>query len=94
MFNEYTHAANEVTEDIREFSPAAADCIEQIRSKYGVRAAYLSAIALVICRDGLARSRHAYSREDLKGFIYYEEMQDDKEAIRLYHEAAAHLLQA
>jgi hypothetical protein len=90
-YDEYTDAADELTQEIRQLSPAAADCIEQIRAKFGTRAAYLAAFALIIYRERLHRAGKSAPREDLKSFTYYEEMRDIAEAVQLYEEAAAHL---
>lgn len=92
MFNEYTHAAHALIGEIRQLSPAAADCIEQIRAKYGEYSASLSAVALIVYREGLTRPRYSSSPEDLNRFIYYEEMREIPEAFQLYEEAAAHLM--
>ena len=89
--NEYTDVADELTKEIRQISPAAADCIEQIRAKYGTRSAYLAAFALVIYQVRITRAGKVPLREDLTGFTYYEEMREIAEAIQLYEEAAAHL---
>nr|AUN37600.1 hypothetical protein [uncultured bacterium] len=90
-YDEYSDAADELTEEIRQLSPAAADCIEQIRAKFGTRPAYLAAFALIIYRERLHRAGKSAPIEDLKSFTYYEEMRDIGEAIQLYEEAAAHL---
>jgi hypothetical protein len=92
MVNDYTHAANELTQELRRFSPSAADCVEQIRFDYGIRAAYLAAFALIIYRERLTRSGKASDREDLKRFIYYQEMRDIADAIELYEAAAGYVL--
>ena len=92
MLNLYDYDAKILTEEIRQLSPAAAACIEQIRAKYGEYAASLSAVALVVYRESLMRSRRSSSHEDFTGFIYYEEMREIPEAIPLYDEAVAHLL--
>src|SRR4051812_36811114 len=92
MINDYTHAANEVTQELRRLSPSAADCVEQIRSQYGTRAAYLAAFALIIYQERLTRSGKASDREDLKRFIYYEEMRDNADAIELFEAASGYVL--
>jgi hypothetical protein len=91
-YDEYAAVANDLIEEIQEISPAAADCIEQIRAKYGTRAAYLAAFALVLYRNGCTRSDHSVPGDDLKLFIFYEEMHEMVEAIRLYKDAAIYLL--
>ena len=92
MVHDYTHAANEVTEELRRLSPTAADCIEQIRTKYGTRAAYLAAFALIIYQERLTRSGKASDQEDLKRFVYYQEMQNKADAIELFEAASGYVL--
>ena len=92
MFNEYTQAANEVTEDIREFSPAAADCIEQIEVQHGTRVAYLAAFVLVQLKRLQSERKCALSQQDIHAFTYCEEMRKNAEAIQLYDAAAGYLL--
>jgi len=92
MFSEYTHAANELTHEIRQLSFSAADCIEEIRAQYGVRAAYLAAFALIIYRERLRRTGKASDREDLRSYLYYEEMKGNAKAIELYEAAAGYLM--
>src|SRR5215216_5045240 len=92
MVHDYTHAANEVTQELRRLSPTAADCIEQIRTKYGTRAAYLAAFALIIYQERLTRSGKASDREDLKRYIYYQEMRDNADAIELFEAASGYVL--
>src|SRR5690349_15968331 len=92
MVNDYTHAANELTQELRRLSPAASDCVEQIRFKYGVRAAYLAAFALIIYRERLTRSGKASDREDLKRYIYYQEMRDIADAIEIFEAASGYML--
>ena len=92
MVTNYTHAANEVTQELRRLSPAAADCVEQIRAKYGVRAAYLASFALIIYQERLTRSGKASDREDLKRFVYYKEMRDNADAIELFEAASGYVL--
>ena len=92
MAHDYTHAANELTQELRRVSPTAADCIEQIRTRYGTRAAYLAAFALIIYRERLTRSGKASDREDLKRFMYYQEMCGIADAIELYEAASGYVL--
>ena len=92
MVKDYTQAANEVTQELRRLSPTAADCIEQIRTRYGTRAAYLAAGALIIYQERLTRSGKASDREDLKRFVYYEEMRENADAIELFEAASGYVL--
>jgi len=92
VVHDYTHAANKLTQELRRLSPTAADCIEQIRTQYGTRAAYLAAFALIIYRERLRRSGKVSDREDLKRFIYYEEMRDNADAIELFEAASGYVL--
>ena len=95
MFNAYiTSAANELTEQIRQLSPAAADCVERVRAKYGDCAAYLAAFALVVEQESFIQSSHFWARKDFIRFTFYEEMRNTPAAIQLYEEAAAHLLRS
>lgn len=86
-YDDYTQAADDYIQQIREHSPAAAASLDQIREKFGVRAAYLAAFALVVLKQKLRPAPDA-----LKKFTFYQEMQDNAEAIRLYNDAAAKLL--
>ena len=92
-YDAYGKVANEFIQQVRQHSPAAADCLEQIRTQYGERAAYLAAFALVIFAG---RNRNGFSsfQEELQSFTYYQEMQGDAEALRLYQEAAGYLQSA
>ena len=94
VYDEYAAVADDLIEEIQEMSASAANCIEQLRTEYGTRAAYLAAFALVICRSNFPRSNPSFLGEALKEFVFYEEMHETAEAIRLYQEAAAHLLSA
>jgi len=94
VYDEYAAVANDLTGEIREISASAANCIEQLRTTYGTRAAYLAAFALILCRNNVARPNQACLGEALKGFVFYEEMHETPEAIGLYKEAAVYLLSA
>ena len=91
-YDAYTNLANEFISKIRKQSPAAAECIEQIRAQYGAQPAYLAAFALVMLAQRLNQTGYASLGEALKSFTFYEEMKDTAEAIRLYEDAAEHLL--
>jgi hypothetical protein len=90
--NTYCEAANEYIQRIRQYSPSAAHCIEQIQSQYGVRAAYLAGFALMMLKDHVNQSGYSSPNNALKSFTYYDEMQMYAGAIALYVEAAKHLL--
>ncbi len=89
--DEYTQAAAELIQQIRQQSAAAAQCLELIQARNGVRAAYLAAFALIILKGQAGQMGYPSLDEALKVFTFYDEMQEDSESIRLY-EQAAHLL--
>ena len=93
-YEDYDELANEFIQEVRQRSPAAADCLEQIRTHYGAHPAYLAAFALVMLTQRISQRGYSSPQQALESFTYSLEMQGDAEAIRLYHEAAAHLLQA
>ena len=90
--NTYHEAATEFIQQIRQHSPSAADCIEQIQAQYGTRAAYLAAFALVYLKHSQIAHKYNPSQRELYLFTYCEEMRECAEAIRLYEDAAAHLM--
>jgi hypothetical protein len=90
----YARLAAEYVKHIREHSPASADCITQIETQFGSRASYLAAFALVMLKDHLNQSGYESLENALKSFTYYIEMETEAEAIRLYRDAANHLLNA
>lgn len=90
--NSYGQAANEFVQQIRQLSPAAADCIEQIREQFGTRAAYLAAFALILLKNKQVETQYNPSQRDLYAFTYCEEMRETAAAMHLYEEAARHLL--
>jgi hypothetical protein len=89
VINLYNNETDVLIEDIRQLSPVTANCIEQILTQYGERAAYLASIALIVYRQELRRSSIS-SRKDLKEFTYYEEMHETTEAVQLYEKAAGY----
>jgi len=91
-YDTYGKIADEFIRQVRQRSPAAADCIEQIRIQHGARPAYLAAFALVIFGSRLNQRGYATPQEALKSFTFYEEMKDNAEAIQLYEEAGRNLL--
>jgi len=88
----YSQVATEFMQQIRQYSPAAADCIDQIQVQYGTRAAYLAAFALLDLKQRQLKRRYKPSSQDLHAFTYCEEMAETAEAIRLYDDAVSHLL--
>src|SRR5688572_8915306 len=79
---------------IRESSEPAAAYIGQILEKYGSRAAYLAAYALLFIKlqqDERQREPHL---QDLNTYTFYAEMGQDAEALALYRQAAVALLPA
>jgi hypothetical protein len=90
--NSYGDAANQFVQQIRQLSPSAADCIEQIRDRFGTRAAYLAAFALILLKNQQVEKQFNPSQRDLYAFTYCEEMRDTAGAMQLYEEAANHLL--
>src|SRR4051812_43814528 len=88
----YLQAVHEYLLRVRQYSPAAAECIEQIQSQFGARAAYLAGFALIMLKDRLNRMAYSSLHHALKTFSYYDEMQGSPDAIRLYEEAAEQLL--
>jgi hypothetical protein len=91
LANIYSQAASGFIQQIRQYSPPAAGCLEKIQSLYGSYAAFLAAFALVILQDRHNRPRSPSSYDALKTFLYYEEMREKPEAINLYKEAADYL---
>ena len=92
IYDEYGNVAREFIQQVRQQNSPAADCIEQIHTQYGARAAYLAAFALTLLKDRLNQQGYSSTQLALESFTYYQEMQGDAEAIRLYQEAAAHFL--
>jgi len=92
LANVYTYAANGFIQQIRQDSPRAAGCLEQIQNEYGPYPAFLAAFALTVLRDRRNRPSFSAQHEALKTFTFYDEMQGTTEAIRLYKEAADYLL--
>lgn len=88
----YNAAGQDFNANIRQHSPEAADCLEQIRTRYGERAAYLAAFALHRLKQMQDNRPYLVSRRDVYNFTFCEEMQDNADALRLYETAAAHLL--
>jgi hypothetical protein len=88
----YLQVVHEYLLRVRHYSPAAAECIEQIQSQFGARAAYLAGFALIMLKDYLNRTVYSSLHNALKTFSYYDEMQGNPDAIRLYEEAAEQLL--
>jgi hypothetical protein len=91
LANVYAQAASGFIQQIRQHSPPAAGCLEQIQTQYGSYAAFLAAFALVILQDRHNRPRSPSSYDALKTFPYYEEMRGKPEALSLYKEAADYL---
>ena len=92
MSDPYTNAANECTQQIRQHSLAAADCIAEIQRIYGARAAYLASFALMAYRERLTQTRRPPSRAVLKRSAYYKEMSHYPHAIELFEAASAYLI--
>lgn len=90
--NAYSEAANEFIQQIRQYSPPAADCIVQIQAQYGIRAAYLAAFALVDLKHRQVAHKYNPSNQDVYAFTYCEEMGEIAEAIQLYKQAATCLM--
>jgi len=88
----YSEAAHEFIQQVRLQSSAAAACLEQIQSQDGSRAAYLAAFALIQLKRLQLERKYLPSQHDLHVFTFCEEMRDTAEAIRLYEQAAEHLL--
>ena len=88
----YGQVAIEFNQQIRQYSAAAADCIEQIQAQFGTRAAYLAAFALIDLKQRQIKQHYNPSSKDLHAFTYCEEMAEIAEAIQLYDEAVGHLL--
>ena len=90
----YREAAIEFIQQIRQYSPPAADCIEQIQERYGTRAAYLAAFALAHLKVEQQAHKFSPSQKNIHAFTYCEEMAEIAEAIQLYEAAAGYLLSA
>ena len=90
--NEYGEPASDYIRQVNEFCPSASALLERIRTAYGDRAAYLAGFALLCLKEQQARYQNKLTHADIRRFTFYEEMQADDEAIKLYIEAAAHLL--
>src|SRR5579871_2509889 len=88
--NAYSQVATEFIQQIRQDSPSAAECIEQIQGQYGTRAAYLAAFALLQLKRSQVEHGYPPNSQDLHAFTYCEEMRDTPEAIQLYEAAANH----
>ena len=93
--NAYAGDYGEATEDflhqIRPVSPAAAQCVQQIRATFGLRAAYLAGFALINLQQRQVQNMYPPSRHDLTAFTFWDELCECAGAVHLYEEAAAHL---
>ena len=88
----YASAASTFIQRIRDTSPAAADCLDQIRVSQGDQAAYHAAFAVIVLKEQQVRYRYPLSIQALYHFTAYEELRSSAECIHLYKEAARHYL--
>jgi hypothetical protein len=88
----YALAASTFIQRIRDTSPTAAGCLDQIRVSQGDQAAYHAAFALIVLKERQVRYRSPLSMDNLYGFTAYEELRSSAEALKLYKDAARHYL--
>ena len=88
----YGRMASVFVESIREVSPYAADCLEQLGASLGNSVAYHAAFALIILKEREIVYQQAPTYRDLTDFTVYQEIQGHVEALDLYEDAARHFL--
>ena len=87
----YGEATEDFLQQIQRVCPPAAQCVQQIRAAFGLRAAYLAAFALINLQQRQVQNRYPPSHHDLTAFTFWDELGECAGAVHLYEEAAAHL---